>query len=195
MRTFEDVRVLIVGWNPNSNQFLREVLKSLTLPAFTRVTRTCEALTSLRDHGYELVLCTADCGPLDPAAFVSAVRRDHLSRDPTVPIVIVSAGSTRTEIELMRDAGADYVLVPPMSAAALRRTLEKILLEWRNFVIGKSYIGPDRRRVEREFLGDNKRVTEVQTFFQPPRAKAAAGELPNRPTRGALLGDAHKKIL
>jgi two-component system chemotaxis response regulator CheY len=189
VRSFENVRVLIVGWKPNTNPFLRDVLRSLTLPAFTRVVRTCDALTSLRDHGYEMVLCTADCEPLEPAVFVNAVRRDQLSRDPTIPIVIVTTGSTRAEIESMRDAGADYVLVPPMSTTAVKRILEKILLEWRNFVIGKSYIGPDRRRgAPRDFMGENKRVTEVLTFVQPPRAKLGSGDPPDRPTKGSGYG-------
>jgi two-component system, chemotaxis family, chemotaxis protein CheY len=161
-----------VGWKPNTNPFLRAVLASLGLPAFTRVARTDEALAMMREHGFEMVFCTADAEPLSPTAFTSAVRRDIHGRDPTVPVFIITAGSTHREIESMRDAGADDILCPPMSGDAIDKRLERILHSSRRFVTAKAFIGPDRRRTgERDFPGQDRRASKGKIFYQPPRIK------------------------
>jgi hypothetical protein len=67
VRTLGESRVLIVGWKPNSSQFLRSALASLGMPAFSRVSDTDEALVLMRDHGFELVFCTSEAKPLNPA--------------------------------------------------------------------------------------------------------------------------------
>jgi CheY-like chemotaxis protein len=173
VRALGEVRVLIVGWKPNTNQFLRSVLAILGLPAFTRVARSDEALSTMREHGFEVVFCTGDAEPLSPAAFTRALRHDVLSRDPTIPVFIVTSGSTLKDIQLMRDAGADDIFVAPMSADAIGKRLERVLLNSRRFVTTKSFIGPDRRRAgDRGFPpGEDRRTTQGTSFFQPPRIK------------------------
>jgi two-component system chemotaxis response regulator CheY len=172
VRALGEVRVLIVGWKPNTNQFLRSMLASLGLPAFTRVARTDEALAMMREHGFEVVFCTDEAGPLDPSDFTRALRRDLLSRDPTIPVLVVTSRSTIKEIELIRDAGADDIFCPPMSANAIAKRLERVLLNSRRFVTSKGFIGPDRRRAgDREFPGEDRRLSEGVVFCQSPRAK------------------------
>ena len=172
MRALGEIRLLIVGWKPNTNQFLRSVLASLSLPAFTRVSRTDEALALMREHGFEVVFCTGEAEPLNPAAFTRAVRHDVLGRDPTIPVFIVASGYTLREIELMRDAGADDIFCPPMSADVIDKRLERVLLNSRRFVTTRGFIGPDRRRAgDREFLSQDRRVSPGTIFCQPPRIK------------------------
>lgn len=162
-----------MGWKPNTNQFLRSVLASLGLPAFTRVARTDEALNLMREHGFEMVFCTGDAEPLNPADFTKAVRHDVLGRDPTIPVFIVTnSGITLKDIETMRDAGADDIFCPPMSADAIEKKLERVLLNARRFVTTKTFIGPDRRRAgDREFRSQDRRVAQATVFCQPPRIK------------------------
>ena len=172
MRALAEVRVLIVGWKPNSSQFLRNVLTSLGLPAFTRVARTDEALAMMREHGFEMVICTGEAEPLNPSDFTRAVRHDVHGRDPTIPVFIVTSGCTAKDIQLMRDAGADDIFCPPMSAEAIIKKLDRVLLNWRRFVTTKGFIGPDRRRAgNREVPGEDRRVSESTVFVQPPRIK------------------------
>jgi DNA-binding response OmpR family regulator len=172
VRDLGKVRVLIVGWKPNTNQFLRIVLASMGLPAFTRVTRTDEALTLMRDHGFELVFCTGEAEPLNPSAFTRAVRHDVLGRDPTIPVFIVTSGCTDKEIELMRDAGADDIFCPPMSTDAIDKRLERVLFNLRRFVTTKGFIGPDRRSAgDREIRSQDRRGFQGTIFCQSPRIK------------------------
>lgn len=172
MRTLKEVRVLIVGWKPNTNQFLRDLLASLGAPAFTRVLRTDQALSLLREQGFELVLCTSDAEPMPPAEFTKAVRRDVYARDPTIPVVVITAGVTLNDIRVLRDAGADDIMCPPMSADALEKRFERILLTTRSYVKTASFAGPDRRRAgNRGFTGQDRRGSQETIFYQPPRIR------------------------
>jgi two-component system, chemotaxis family, chemotaxis protein CheY len=173
MRSLQEIRVLVVGWKPNTNQFMRDALASLEMPSFTRAPRTDVALELLRNHGYEAVFCTGQCEPLSPAEFATAVRHDALSRDPTVPLIFFGTGLTINEIAIMRDAGIDDIICPPMSIDIIRKRLARVLLQNRRFVVTKGFVGPDRRRqVDLDFNGTEKRQSTNQIFHQSPRVKA-----------------------
>jgi CheY-like chemotaxis protein len=168
LRALIEARIMIVGWKPNSSEFLRAMLSALGRPAFTRVSNTDEALGLLREQGFELVFCTEDCEPLPPAAFVRAVRRDQYSRHPTVPIVIISKGGTAKDIDALRAAGVDDIMRPPLSADAIEKRLHRVLLQPRSFIACKAFVGPDRRRSERTFEGEDRRAEEVRFYQLPP---------------------------
>jgi CheY-like chemotaxis protein len=171
VRALIEARIMIVGWKPNSSEFLRAVLSALGRPAFTRVSNTDEALGLLREQGYELVLCTEDSEPLPPAAFVRAVRRDQYSRHPTVPVVIISKGGTAKDIDALRAAGVDDIMRPPLSADAIEKRLHRILLQPRSFVACKAFVGPERRRTPgRTFEGEDRRAEDVRFYKLPPVA-------------------------
>ena len=172
MRSLNQVRVLIVGWKPNSNQFLRSVLASLGLPSFTRLLRSDEALTLLREQGFELVICTEEAEPLPPGQFTQALRRDSYSRDPTVPVIVITSSITLKDFQMLRDAGADDIMCPPMSAESIEKRLQRLLLQPRKYVNSKAFQGPERRRGPRsDFVGEERRRGEEAIFYQPPRAK------------------------
>ena len=174
-----EARIMIVGWKPNSNQFLRSMLSALGRPAFTRVSNTDEALALLREQGFELVFCTDESEPLSPAAFARAVRRDQYGRQPTVPIVIISRGGTVAEIDALRAAGVDDVMRAPLSSDAMEKRLHRVLLQPRSFVVCKAFVGPERRRAPgRSFDGTERRTEDVNFYKLPPVVARTSGMMP-----------------
>lgn len=170
---------MIVGWKPNSNQFLRSMLSALGRPAFSRVSNTDEGLALLREQGFELVFCTDESEPLSASAFARAARRDQFSRQPTVPIVIISKGATLKEFDDLRAAGVDDVMCPPLSAEAIEKRLHRVLLQPRGFVVCKAFVGPDRRRTPgRSFEGENRRTESLSLFQLPPAVMRFGGPVP-----------------
>ncbi len=170
LRSLAEIRVLVVGWKPHTNQFLRSILEALGRPSFIRAASTQEAIGMLREQGFELVFCTDEAEPDSPASFTHALRRDPYSRDPTLPIVIVSAGCTLKEIEILRAAGADDIMCPPMSAEAINKRFVRLLHRYRAFVACKAFVGPDRRRNgdRASFEGTDRRSAEVPVILHLP---------------------------
>ena len=172
MRALGELRVLFICGATSGTAFLRNILSALRLPAFVRVPRTDAALRMLREQGFEVVFCDENTEPLGAVEFVKALRRDVLTRDPTIPVIMISSAATRTQIEALRDAGADDVICKPVSVETIQRKFDQLLQSPRKFVTAKAFLGPDRRRSgDREFTGPDRRLSQGQIFTQSPRLK------------------------
>jgi two-component system chemotaxis response regulator CheY len=145
MSDFKDIRSLIVDPAGHSKTLLRRLLVNLGASQVFAVSSTEEALLTLRKDSFNIVFCDELVGPLDPFAFMKALRRDLETRDVTVPVVLVSAGADIAKIKAARDAGMNDVIVKPVSAMTIERKLQSLIHAPRPFVTAKAFVGPDRR--------------------------------------------------
>jgi CheY-like chemotaxis protein len=152
MGEFRDIRTLVVDPSGHSKAFLRSLLTNLGVSDVATVAGTDEALLSLRIEVFSIVFCDELAGPLDPFAFLRALRRDLTTRDVTVPVVLVSAGADGSKIKAARDSGMNDVIVKPVSVGTIERKLRSLLHAPKPFVTAKEFVGPDRRR-----LGEDRR--------------------------------------
>jgi two-component system chemotaxis response regulator CheY len=200
IRTQKTARVLVIGWKANSHQFLRSVLSTLGRPAFTRAANTNEGLALLREQGFELVICTDDAEPLSAGPFTRALRRDQFSRQPAIPVVVISSGATAKEVFDLRAAGIDDVMCPPMSAEAIEKRLDRLLMQSRRFVVCSAFVGPERRRpLDRQFEGANRRHEAVSFYSLPPvlhsyRAPPVIQGESQQPARTQEAGDPTQNV-
>lgn len=146
MGNFRQIRTLVIDPTGNSKALLRRILANLGVMGVEAVSGSDEALAALRNELYTIVFCDELIGPLDPFAFLKALRRDLDSRDVTVPVVLVSAGAEFSKVAAARDAGMNDVIVKPVSAETIERKLGSLVLAPKNFVTAKGFVGPDRRR-------------------------------------------------
>jgi len=145
MNEFKDIRTLIVDPAGHSKNLLRSLLTTLNVSQAVAVANTDEALACLRQEHFSIVFCDELVGPLDPYGFLMALRRDLVTRDVTVPVVLVSAAAEFSKITAARDAGMNDVIAKPVSAGTIERKLRSLLLAPRSFVTVKGFVGPDRR--------------------------------------------------
>src|SRR5690242_3258415 len=71
-------------------------------------------------------------------------RSDLVSRK--VPVVMLAADPTESQIMAARDAGVHEVLRKPFTLADLMLRVDTVLKKPRDWVEGVGYVGPDRRR-------------------------------------------------
>lgn len=79
-----------------------------------------------------------------------------------LPIVLLSAYTSKKVVEAARDSGANEALVKPISAEKLASRLVHIINHPRPFIKNDSFMGPDRRRKEEDFEGKDKRKTKPE---------------------------------
>lgn len=177
----QDIRVLILDEKGHGRSLLRSLLLSLGLQRIVALTNTTEALAVLRDERFDLMFLDELAGPLNPVAFIKALRRDLSTRDVTMPVVLVSAGAGRRQIMLARDAGANDVISKPVSAETVERKLRTLLFAPQTFVTAKTFMGPDRRRAsdDRRQFGERRPAFERRgqsqngtVFVCPPRVRS-----------------------
>lgn len=79
-----------------------------------------------------------------------------------LPIILLSAYTTQEVISIARDRGANEAMVKPVSGGGLARRILDTIDRPRPFVRAGEFFGPDRRRREIEFSGENRRTTAAE---------------------------------
>jgi CheY-like chemotaxis protein len=171
MQEFREIRTLVIDPTGNSKTLLRRILANLGVMGVKAVDGTDDALLAMRQDLYTVVFCDELAGPLDPFAFLKALRRDLETRDVTVPVVLVSVGAEFSKVAAARDAGMNDVIVKPVSVDTIERKLISLVLEPKAFVTAKGFVGPDRRRA-----GDRRQFGE-RAARDERRGKATDGSI------------------
>lgn len=146
---FAKLNVLIV----EDNRDMRDILRRLFISKGVQVQEAADGTSGLRAHRENqcnLVLTDLEMAPMDGLEFVREVRkmRDPLT-SPSVPIIMITAHTERSQVASARDAGITEFLVKPISPGALYQRVTKVMEQPRAFVQAESYLGPDRRRTGR----------------------------------------------
>jgi CheY-like chemotaxis protein len=174
-----EVRALIIDERGHGISLLKSILIQLGVKRIAAYRSTDDALRQLREETFDVVFCDELAAPLNPVAFVKTLRRDLTTRDVTIPVILVSAGANRKQIELSRDAGANDVIAKPVSAETVERKMRSLVLAPQTFVTARTFLGPDRRRsddrrreprdgIERRGTG----ASDATVFHRAPRIKS-----------------------
>ncbi len=79
-----------------------------------------------------------------------------------LPILFCSAHTRLNIVEEGRDFGANEILVKPLTAEKLAHRLLHIIDYPRSYVKAPQFFGPDRRRKEKPFTGQDRRTLSEQ---------------------------------
>lgn len=77
-----------------------------------------------------------------------------------MPIILVSAYTTEKVIAMARDHGANESMVKPLSAKGLASRICTVIDNPRPFIQAPGFFGPDRRRQQMVWPGQDRRKTE-----------------------------------
>ena len=120
---FAKIRVLIVAKTSHGKMLLRGILLALGVQNHDSRDDALSALQLLRLERFDLVFCDEWLEPMSAEAFLAALRHDTQSYDMAVPVIMVTPGTDRRHIELVRDAGVNDVIIKPVSIETVRRKL------------------------------------------------------------------------
>jgi len=84
--------------------------------------------------------------PMNGVEFTRIVRNAPDSRNPYLPIIMMTGHSAVVRVMEARDAGVTEFIAKPLSAKTLLNRLNSVLYTPRPFVRTRTYFGPDRRR-------------------------------------------------
>lgn len=79
-----------------------------------------------------------------------------------LPVIVISGYTTSVITATARDMGANEVLVKPVSGNSLASRICSVIDKPRPFIKCDTYFGPDRRRKDQPFTGQDKRKTDAQ---------------------------------
>lgn len=90
------------------------------------------------------------------------IRSHEADNIKFLPVLLLSAYTTQKVISTARDYGANEALVKPVSGSKLAGRILSMVDKPRPFVSAKEFFGPDRRRQDMPYKGDNRRKTQAE---------------------------------
>lgn len=156
------LRVLVIDDNHYMRQIIKTILKGVGIGKVLEARDGAEALGVLKQVNIDLVVADYHMAPLDGVDFTRLVRASPDSRDPFVPIIMVTGYTEKSRVASARDAGVTEVVAKPLTARALLQRLESVIVRPRRYIKARGFIGPDRRRGRRAaYAGDMRRSTDA----------------------------------
>ena len=114
-----------------------------------------DVLTLMKEERVDFVITDWDNKTLNGLDLTLYLRKSLDSVNRMIPIIMLTARNAHRDIQAARDAGITEYIVKPFTSKILLERIYDIVKEPRGFVICKSYIGPDRRRVSSLALPPN----------------------------------------
>lgn len=155
---FENLGVLVVEDAPPMLELVAGVLNVLGVRKISTAKNGDEGWERFQRDKPDIVITDWLMEPMDGIELTLKIRRDALSVDRLVPIIIMTGYSAITRVSLARDIGVTEFLVKPFTANDLARRIQSIIERPRDFVDSGSFFGPDRRRRrDAQYQGPNRR--------------------------------------
>ena len=97
---------------------------------------------------------------------ISWVRNHKKDEVRFLPILLLSAFASEEVVVAARNHGANEELVKPISGTLLASRILTMINNPRAFIKAPDFFGPDRRRRDKEFKGEDRRKTPAEEIVQ-----------------------------
>jgi len=153
----ENVRFLVVDDNMFVRTTVRLVLQALGTRDIDEVSSGARALKILEHREPDMIIIDWEMEPVNGIELVKKIRGAQETSLAFLPIIMLTGHSEIERVKIARDAGVNEYVIKPFSAQGLFTRIQAVIERPRPFVKIEGYFGPDRRRKEMSFDGDEKR--------------------------------------
>jgi two-component system chemotaxis response regulator CheY len=144
----EALRVLLVDDNPHMRAIVATILQGVGIRQLREARDGAEGLQSLRDWPADLAIVDFRMDPLDGAEFTRMVRNAADSRNPYLPIIMMTGFADRARVFEARDAGVTEIIAKPVTARSIIERIDAVIMRPRPFIRTGEYFGPARRGID-----------------------------------------------
>jgi CheY-like chemotaxis protein len=167
----ELLRVLVVDDNQHMRSIVTTVLTGIGVKMIRETRDGVEALEVLRDWPADLAIVDFQMAGMDGVEFIRLIRNAPESKNPYIPIIMMTGHSERSRVMAARDAGVTEFVAKPLTAKAMLDRLNAVIYRPRDFVRCPTYFGPDRRRRDDpQYSGPRRRAADPD-FRAPHRSE------------------------
>lgn len=160
----QSVRFLIV----EDSTYMRRIIRGLLAAYGAREIFEAEdgaiGIEMFESHEPDVIITDWVMPIIDGLEMTRLLRNVNGSKNPYVPIIMLTAHSERRKVIQARDAGVTEFLCKPISSRSLYERIYSVIATPRPFVRSKNFFGPDRRRfVHPNFGGPDLRKQLEET--------------------------------
>ena len=158
---FERLRILIVEDTAPMRKLVTGVLETLGVGHILTAADGEVGFNTFCTTNPDIVIADWHMMPMSGIELVYKIRRERVSPNKMVPIIMMTGYSALPRVAEARDTGATEFLVKPFSANDLARRIAYVINKPRDFIETVDYFGPDRRRkVIPNYKGPKRRSTD-----------------------------------
>lgn len=156
-RYLRDVSVMLVDDQDFSVTIIREMVRVLGAQDVRTFTLAEQAWRDYCIRPADIVILDWQMAPMDGLALTKLIRKHPDSPNTFVPIIMVTGFRERHHVFEARDAGVTEYVVKPVAPKSLFSRIEAVIERPRRFVRVGDFFGPDRRRHNSGFDGEDRR--------------------------------------
>jgi two-component system chemotaxis response regulator CheY len=162
-----DVTILVAEDQEFSANLLRKMLRVIGCTNVHVFENGEEAWNYFKANSVDLVITDWQMSPMNGIKLTQMIRKSPDSPNAFVPIIMVTAHREREHVFKARDAGVTEYVVKPVSPKGLFSRIEAVIERPRRFVRVGDFFGPDRRRHNKEFDGEDRRGLGKKDALNP----------------------------
>jgi len=151
------VNFLVIEDSDHMRSLVRNILNALGAHFIREARDVPSAYELLSAFPVDIVICDWQMQPVSGLDFVKALRSNKESPYRFMPIIMLTAHSEAKRVTEARDAGVNEFVIKPIAAKTLYTRIREIIKNPRPFIETQDYFGPDRRRRQTEYNGEEKR--------------------------------------
>jgi CheY-like chemotaxis protein len=134
--------------NEHMRAIVGTILKGIGIVILREASDGSEALEALRTWPADIAIVDFRMEPMDGVDLTRLVRNAADSRNPFLPIIMMTGFADRPRVEEARDSGVTELIVKPVTARAIIDRLNAVVYRPRPFVRTPDYFGPQRRGID-----------------------------------------------
>ena len=165
---FDQLRFVVVDDNAHMRRILRTMLRAFGSREIYEAEDGASGLEAVEAYQPDILISDIKMPIFDGIELTRMIRNPDGFSQAYLPIIILSAYSEKHQVIAARDAGATDFICKPVSAKTLYDRIQNIIENPRPFIRTTTYFGPDRRRQDSVFSGEDKRVTDSTQYIQVP---------------------------
>ena len=152
------LHVLVIDDSGFMIGMVRALLEAMGITKVTGRNSAANLVQQLPELQPDIIITDHIMEPVSGLELIRRIRSEGTGRFRFIPVILLTGYADHQVVVRARfEAGADAVLVKPVSAQRLFSCLIAVYESDRRFVETKSYLGPDRRVRDRPFEGPNRR--------------------------------------
>lgn len=155
---FDKLRFVVVDDNTHMRRIVRTLLRAFGSREIYEAEDGASGLEAVEAYSPDILITDIKMPIFDGIELTQMIRNPDGSKQPFLPIIVLSAYSEKKHVVQARDAGVTEFLCKPVSANALFRRIQNVVEHPRQFIRTRDFFGPDRRRYSNpNYTGEERR--------------------------------------
>lgn len=157
-----ELRVLLLEDNALTQRLVKSILKSFQVRDLQMMEDGAAGMKLLKHSEVDIIVCDFDMKLMNGIEFIKEVRRSKDEHIQTIPIIMLTGYTEQHRVVDALNSGVNEFLAKPIAPLQLYKRFVSIIDRPRTFIRSATFMGPDRRRKNTSYMGEERRGVPLE---------------------------------